>query len=120
MLTITLLIAIVTLIIIDVPFLIFILQEYQKYWPNKIGFNLKMILSMFVVYSLLACSLLFITLNSANPYINAALMGATIYGVYSFTIYALVPDWPIWLAGLETLWGAAMMTIATVVLKLVF
>ena len=113
----TFLIAMLTLLIIDIPFIIFIVQQYQKYWPAKVGFNLKMILGIFVIYSLLAASLLFITLHSENPYINAALMGATIYGVYSFTVYSLVPDWPIWLAGLETAWGAIMMLIATAVLK---
>lgn len=106
------------LLAIDMPFILGIMSTYKKYWPNQISRSFKIIPAMIVIYTLLALTLLLITTPSENPYMYAALVGATIYGVYSFTVYALVPEWPLWLASLETIWGALMMVIATFAIKL--
>jgi len=105
------------LLAIDAPFVYSIMPSYNKYWPNVITSSNKIILTIFAVYILLASSLIYIVLDSKTPYFTAALLGATIYGVYSFTIYTLIPQWPLWLAVLETIWGAVMMILATYIIS---
>lgn len=108
------------LLAIDAPFIYSIMSSYNKYWPNVIRSSNKIILTIFVVYILLASTLVYIVLDSKTPYFTAALLGATIYGIYSFTIYTLIPEWPLWLAVLEMIWGSVMMIISTYIISKVY
>jgi uncharacterized membrane protein len=65
--------------------------------------------SAFIVYALLAYGLVHFIIKPGRSYIDAALLGLVIYGVFDFTNYAIFKDYGLPVAIMDTLWGATLM-----------
>jgi uncharacterized membrane protein len=75
--------------------------------------------SAFIVYALLAYGLVHFIIKPGRSYIDAALLGLVIYGVFDFTNYAIFKDYGLPVAIMDTLWGAILMgTVAYIWIKL--
>ena len=65
-----------------------------------------------LVYPLLAAGVTFFVLARARTPLEAlaygALLGVVIYGVYDFTNYSTLRDWPLALALVDVAWGAVI------------
>lgn len=107
------------LLLVDAPFLYFINKKYDQLWPDKIEFSARTVLAFLVVYTALAIGILFISLKTANPLMTSFLLGLIVYASYAFTVYGIYSKWPLWLAGVETLWGGIFLAIVTFILEYV-
>jgi uncharacterized membrane protein len=66
-----------------------------------------------VVYVFIALGILFFVLPKANgDYISAlvggAILGAVIYGVYDFTNYSILANWPLQITFIDFIWGTVL------------
>ena len=49
-----------------------------------------------------------------SDFLNGALFGLIVYGVYNAANYSLLKDWPISVALIDTLWGTALCGVVAV------
>lgn len=106
---ITFIIGFVTYVIVDLIWLGVIIKPFNtKMLAPWLG-ELKIVPAM-MVYVLLALGLVCFVLPKAHSAMTAllwgALLGAIIYGVYDFTNYATIANWPLKFLFVDWLWGA--------------
>lgn len=78
------------------------------------------ILGAIVCYILLIGGLYFFILKNHRPAVEAFLLGLVIYGVYDSTNYATLKKWDWKIAVMDTMWGATLFGLTTlIVYKLV-
>lgn len=70
-----------------------------------------------IVYVLLAIALWIFIVKKQRPLWEAALLGACIYGVFDFTNYAMLKNYDLNVAMMDTAWGAVLLTIATYIIR---
>ena len=70
-----------------------------------------------VVYILLSIALYWFILKNKRPIWEATLLGLAIYGVYDFTNYAILKNYDLHIAIMDTVWGATLFTLATIILR---
>ena len=70
-----------------------------------------------VVYLLLAVGLYVFIVEPKKSLWHAALFGLVIYGVYDFTSYAILKKYDLNVAIMDTLWGSALMTATTYIVR---
>jgi uncharacterized membrane protein len=73
------------------------------------------ILGAIVCYVLLIGGLYFFILRTHRPVMEAFLMGLLIYGVYDSTNYATLKKWDWKMAVMDTLWGATLFALTTMI-----
>ena len=98
---------ILLLILLDIPFLLFI----SNWYPN-VQIDTRFLIGASIVYTLLALGL-----THSHSIKRAALFGLISYGVYSFTNYGINKDWPFPLAVFETVWGGVLTGLAYKILN---
>lgn len=76
-------------------------------------------LSALVCYLLLAILLYVFILKPKRSLQEAFLLGVCVYGVYDATTYALLKDYPLYLACIDTLWGGILFALVTYVYRLI-
>ncbi len=69
--------------------------------------------SAFIVYALLAYGLVHFIIKPGRNILDAMLLGVVIYGVFDFTNYAVFYNYGLYVAIMDTLWGGALMALAT-------
>jgi len=102
--------------IVDIPFIYFIGNQYNKLWFEPISFNARVILASLAIYTALALSILYVVIPSSNPLLTAFIVGMTAYTTYAFTVYALYSKWPLWLTVGESIWGGLLLFITTYII----
>lgn len=76
--------------------------------------------SAIVVYFLIAFGILYFVLPKANGQYNKVLIsgmlfGAVTYGIYDFTNYAILKDWPLKVTLIDFVWGTVLCGVTSVV-----
>ena len=66
-----------------------------------------------VVYVFAAVLLYWFIIKNRRPLWEATLLGLAIYGVYDFTNYAILKNYDLHIAIMDTVWGATLFTLAT-------
>ena len=76
------------------------------------------VLGAVIVYLLLAIGLYLFILEPRRPLWYAAILGLVIYGVFDFTNYAILKNYDLSVALMDTVWGATLMTLTTYIVRL--
>lgn len=104
----------IVLMVLDLPFLTYILGSYRPMinaitgQPLNVEYNLRTILSVALAYTAMSLGLR----ELARDDWTAIVAGLAIYGTYSFTNMVLFPEWDPWVAVTETLWGGILYFLA--------
>jgi uncharacterized membrane protein len=69
-----------------------------------------------IVYLLLAVGLYYFIVKPGRSVWEAALLGLVIYGTYDFTNYAILKNYDLMIAIMDTVWGATLFALTTYVL----
>lgn len=94
-------------------------KKYKDVWPTELKFNAKSVLGALAVYASLTAAIIFVALETPNPLISSFIIGMTAYTTYAFTVYTLNQDWPLMLAGIESLWGGVLLFLTAFILQYV-
>lgn len=70
-----------------------------------------------IVYLLLAVGLYYFIVKPGRSVWEAALLGLVIYGTYDFTNYAILKNYDLMIAIMDTVWGSTLFALTTYVLK---
>lgn len=105
----TFIIGLITYIIVDLIWLGVIIKPFNtRILAPWLG-ELKMIPAL-MVYALLALGLTFFVFpkitSIGTAFLWGALLGVIIYGVYDFTNYATIANWPLKFLFVDWAWGA--------------
>jgi uncharacterized membrane protein len=72
-----------------------------------------------LVYVLMVVGLVELVLVPANSTMRAAVLGGifgfVVYGVFAFTCYAVIKDWPLHLACADFIWGGVLCSLTSVI-----
>jgi uncharacterized membrane protein len=71
-------------------------------------------------YVFLTALLYFFILKPNRPIRDAFLLGVCVYGVYDATTYALLREYPLPFAVIDTLWGGVLFALTTYLYRLFF
>jgi uncharacterized membrane protein len=82
--------------------------------PLKVRYS-----SAILCYAFLTILLYYFILKPNRPIRDAFLLGVCVYGVYDTTTYALLKDYPLSLACIDTLWGGLLFAMVTYVYRLI-
>ena len=66
-----------------------------------------------IVYLLLAVGLYYFIVKPGRSVWEAALLGLVIYGTYDFTNYAILKNYDLMIAIMDTVWGATLFALTT-------
>ena len=104
--------ALVLYILMD---LVWIKKSYKLYNDsvNKIqneDIQLRIMQSI-LAYTLLIINVLFVLLPHTTSVLHFSISGLVIYGVYNATTYAILKDYPLKVAIIDTIWGLVSHTI---------
>ena len=103
---------------IDIPWITYVMAPAYRSFYKKAGLTLKTKpIPAAIAYAImtLAYYLLIVSENSASTLKKAASVGFVAYGIYAFTLLAILEDYPMWLAVSETVWGTMLYAVATLV-----
>lgn len=106
----------IVLMIIDISFL----------WLNRNMFQLQVAevqrvtmklkpLGGILCYPIIILALYYFVLKDRKPVADAMLLGFVIYGVFETTNYALFKKWRLQTVAVDTLWGAILFGLTTVI-----
>ena len=110
----------VILTIIDTIWIrLYMLPKYKNWFKtlnNKMIYNY---IAIFLAYSIMVLVYpLFIKDSNKNKeLIKAALIGATVFGLYGFTLAGIFGTYGLDFALIETIWGATLYTISTFIFQ---
>ena len=98
----------IIVLLIDVPFITFFVAPQYK----SIDLGLK----INIVYALMAYTVMGLSwfLIDKDP-AKAAFVGFVVYGVYAFTLAAILPSYQITTALTEVTWGTILFCLATII-----
>lgn len=102
--------------LVDIPFILLISQKYDEQWPHEINFSARIVLAFLAVYTALAVGILYVAMATGSPIWTSFLIGMTAYTTYSFTVYGIYDEWPLWLASLESVWGGVLLATVTFII----
>ena len=88
-------------------------QQIQKS-PLKVRYG-----SAILCYLFLTILLYTFIILPKRPIQDAFLLGICVYGIYDTTTYALLKDYPLSLAVMDTLWGGILFFLVTYVYRLI-
>jgi uncharacterized membrane protein len=89
--------------ILDIPWL-YIQKTYNPFFKNRSGGRIWAVIPVYLALGYL------LTLTSSPK--EAFLYGVLVYAVYDFTNLAVLSDYPLSFALLDTLWGGILFTLA--------
>jgi uncharacterized membrane protein len=76
--------------------------------------------SAFIVYALLSIGLVHFIVKPGRSLVDAAILGAVIYGVFDFTNYALFRNYGLPVAIMDTVWGSVLMALTAYIYRSIF
>jgi uncharacterized membrane protein len=102
------------LLLFDAVYLQFIYPGFSKMILNIQGSPMKMrVESAVVCYLALTGLLYYFIVREGRPATDAALLGLGTYAVYETTSYALIKNWDLQIAVIDSLWGGALFYLVT-------
>jgi uncharacterized membrane protein len=108
----------ILLVVIDSIYLNFIKgyfsNQVQKIQKSPIKVNL---LATFICYIFLITGLNYFIISQKKSPRDAFLLGLVIYGVYETTNWALFKNWYLLTVLMDTLWGAILFGLVTLIVK---
>ena len=94
------------------------INQYQKFSPKLIF--LCLLTNCSFIYILMISSYpLFINKQPVSNRVRTAGLGFLIYGIYAFTLKAILKQYPFELAIGETIWGTVLFSISTLLTQIV-
>jgi uncharacterized membrane protein len=100
---------------IDIPWITYVMAPAYRAFYKKAGLTLKTKpVPAAIAYAIMTAAyyLLIGPGNNLTTMKKAASVGFVTYGIYAFTVLAILQDYPAWLALAETIWGTVLFTIA--------
>jgi len=111
----------IILVAIDALYLKFITPFYniqvKKIQGNEINIRLY---SAFIVYIILITGLYYFVIGPNKTAKEGALFGLVVYGVFDFTNHAILDNYSLPLAIMDTIWGAFLCGATTFLINKVF
>ena len=108
------------LFVLDAVYIQFIYGGFSKMISRVQGSPIRLRWESAVLcYFVLASMLYYFIILPGRPATDAALLGLGTYAVYETTSYALLKDWELHIAVIDSLWGGALFYLATMVVHLV-
>ena len=96
----------IIVLLLDIPFITFIMKP--MYQTIGLANNTKIIFAL-CAYILMILAWILVE----RDLFKAALTGFIIYGIYAFTLAAILPTYTLSMALTEIIWGTALFTFAT-------
>ncbi len=75
------------------------------------------IFSAIIAYAFLIGVLYYFIIKDRRSVVDAAILGSSIYGIYAWTIYALLKNWTLKVAVIDTIWGGVLFGSTTLALQ---
>ena len=100
----------ILILLFDIPFITFIMKP--KYQNIGLAKNTKIIFAL-CAYLIMISSWFLIE----GDLIKAALAGFVIYGIYGFTLAAILPEYTLSMGLTELIWGTLLYVLATFLTK---
>jgi uncharacterized membrane protein len=72
-----------------------------------------------IVYLLLTVGLYYFIVKPGRSVLEAGLLGLIIYGTFDFTNYAMFKNYDLGIAIMDTVWGAILFSLTTMVVKMI-
>ena len=110
-------VAMIIIILIDIPWLAFQMSPSQKMFSEIQGCRAVRMTLWPAVIVYIALAYLLLLQTSAK---GAFLSGAAVYAVYEFTNMAVFKDYALSFAIADTLWGGVLFSIAYLLVKRIF
>lgn len=108
----------ITIFVIDIIYLFITKSLTGKVIKSVQGSPVKLRkFPSFVVYLILAYVLYYFILSRDANYLEALILGSSIYGVFNFTNLAIFKKWSWTLALVDTLWGGTLLVLTTIIYK---
>ena len=108
----------ITIFVIDIIYLFITKSLTGKVIKSVQGSPVKLRkFPSFVVYIILAYVLYYFILSRDANYLEALILGSSIYGVFNFTNLAIFKKWSWTLALIDTLWGGTLLVLTTIIYK---
>ncbi len=112
----------VLLLAIDAIYLKFIGGPFYSHAIKKIqGNDIKFrMYSAFIVYIILITGLYYFVIGPNKTAKEGAFFGLVVYGVFDFTNHAIIENYPLPLAIMDTIWGTFLCGTTTLLINKVF
>ncbi len=111
----------VLLLLLDAVYIGSQLNTFQSIYLNIQKSPLRVrYASAALCYAFLTALLYFFILKPHRPIRDAFLLGVCVYGVYDTTTYALLREYPLQVAVMDTVWGGVLFALTTYFYRLVF
>tara|TARA_A100001015_G_C14814970_1_gene642315 strand:+ start:365 stop:736 length:372 start_codon:yes stop_codon:yes gene_type:complete len=113
------LISSIVMLILDMIFISLIKDKYSKMIQKIQNSPMKVrTISALLCYILLILGLNYFILNDPSKnLLDAFILGFVIYGVYDTTTFALIKDWDLKLAVIDSFWGGTLFYLTTLITK---
>jgi len=109
-----LLVILLSLVILDLIYFQFTYSKFSKMIQNIQGSDMSVRLGSAVVcYLVLTGLLYYFIILPRRPAVDAAILGFGTYAVYETTSYALMRDWDLQIAIIDSLWGGILFYFVT-------
>jgi uncharacterized membrane protein len=112
----------VVLLVIDAIYLKFIGGPFYSLAVKKIqGSEIKFrMYSAFIVYIILITGLYYFVIGPNKTYKEGAFFGLAVYGVFDFTNHAILDNYSLPLAMMDTIWGMILCGTTTFIITTIF
>ena len=109
----------IVMLILDMIFISLIKDKYSKMIQKIQNSPMKVrTISALICYILLILGLNYFILNDPTKnLLDAFILGFVIYGVYDTTTFALIKDWDLKLAVIDSFWGGTLFYLTTLITK---
>ena len=68
-----------------------------------------------ITYLIMTLALYYFIISKGGNYLDAVVLGVSLYGIFNFTNMAILKDWPISLAITDTIWGGVLFLLTIMV-----
>lgn len=75
------------------------------------------IFSAIIAYAFLIGIIYYFIIKDRRSVVDAAILGSLTYGIYAWTIYALLKNWSLKIAVIDTIWGGLLFGLTTLSLQ---
>jgi uncharacterized membrane protein len=75
------------------------------------------IFSAIIAYAFLIGIIYYFIIKDRRSVVDAAILGSLTYGIYAWTIYALLKSWSLKIAVIDTIWGGLLFGLTTLSLQ---
>ena len=75
------------------------------------------IFSAIIAYAFLIGIIYYFIIKVRRSVVDAAILGSLTYGIYAWTIYALLKNWSLKIAVIDTIWGGVLFGLTTLSLQ---